>query len=172
MATILTPNQAANALRVPNDDPRLIDLLPQVDRFIERATGRNWSSDTQKNEIAVMAATIVLVMAYDNPTMLLPEGNVPFGLTQTLVQLEAEALKYRSYLFYGNSGAGSVPVIGARLGDQVISLIGVYGVSGDQKTKFESVVNERNSLEQTAGDDLSNARFVVILKDPADDVLP
>jgi hypothetical protein len=172
MAHILTADQAANALRVPNTDPRLTDLLPQVDLFIERATGRDWAQDTQKNQIAVMAATILMVMAYDNPSMVLPGADVPFGLTSTLAQLEAEALRYRSYLFHGISAPGYIGIPGARLGDEVISLTGVWGVTGDQSAKFEAVVNYRDSLKQISSENLVYSQFVVILKNPADDILP
>jgi hypothetical protein len=172
MPNILTPDQAANALRVPNNDPRLLDLLPQVDRIVERATGRSWAKDTIQNPVAVAAATMLLVMMFDNPAMLSQDVSLPFGLTSSLAQLEAESLKYRSYTFYGLSGPGSIVIYGARLGDKVISLTGVHGATGDRSADFESTVEDAGVLEQTAGSDLSANVYVAILKNPADDVLP
>ena len=172
MANILTVDQAANALRVPNTDPRLIDLLPQVDEFIKRATGRDWAQDTSKFQVAISAATQLLVMWYDNPSMIGNDGSLPFGLTAALTMLEAEALKYRRYEFRGIHGAGYIALPGARAGDQVISLVGTYGVSGDQSANFESALRYPDSFLQISTDDLYWNFYVVILKNPADDVLP
>jgi hypothetical protein len=108
MTNILTTTQAANALRTTTDDPRMLDLLPQIDGFIQRATGRDWTQDTTKDPAAIAAATILLVMWFENPAMTGSEAVMPFGLTAALTQLEAQALKYRHIQFRGRKGAGAV----------------------------------------------------------------
>ena len=214
MTNILTAQQAANAVRVDATDLRLLDLLPQVDLFIQNATGRDWTQDTAKHPVAVSAATMLLVQWFDDPGQIDSGKNStpPFGLMSTLTQLEAEALKYRSYQFVGCNGAGAIrlyggefenedlranswrsgalgPLVGAwpliyrgsvgapyihnaHKGDAVIKLVGVSGVSGSQAANFESVISETGFIQQTSASDLSNNLYVVILKSPADDVMP
>lgn len=170
--TILSKQQALNVLRCEENDPRVMDLLPQVDGFIARATGRNWAADTVKSPLAVSAATMLLVSWYDNPSMLGGAQDMPlhFGLTHVLAQLEAEALKYRTVQFAGLNGAGNIALPEAHLGDDVIALTGVYGASGDQSDKFESEISDEGLLAQTSTDDLSDNLYVVVLKSPADDI--
>lgn len=171
--TILSLQQAINVLRCEETDPRVKDLLPQVDAFLKRATGRDWAQDTVKNPLAVSAATMLLVMWFDIPGQMgsqMTDSPLAFGLTNMLSQLEAESLKYRKVQFAGLSGAGSIPMPEAHLGDDVISLTGVYGVSGDQSAKFESEISDEGLLAQTSTDDLSDYLFVAVLKSPADDV--
>jgi hypothetical protein len=83
-----------------------------------------------------------------------------------------EALKYRKYQFYGASGAGSIYLKGALVGDVVQKLVGVYGVSGDQLSKFESIVSAADAIQQTDGGDLSDNIYVAVLKSPIEDVTP
>lgn len=170
MATILTSAQAENALRVASGDARVADLLLQVDKIIERATGRDWTQDTTKHPIAVSAATMLLVQMFENPAMTGDSAMMAFGLTNALAMLEAEALKYRKYEFEGCTGGGSIWLPGAREGDVVIKLVGVYGASGDQASKFESAISEERYIVQTSSDDFAEVHFVVVLKSPADDI--
>lgn len=170
--TILTASQAANALRVPETDPRMVDLLPVIDAYIERATGRDWSQDATKNKIAVSVATMLLVQWYEDPGVMGGTNEMPHGITAHLTLLEAEALKYRKYEFAGLNGAGSVYVPGVRVGDVVIKLTGVYGVSGSQTANFESTISIDDQIQQTSDADLSEKRYAVILKNPAEDVTP
>jgi len=172
MANILTAAQAANALRTTTDDVRMLDLLPQVDDFIERATGRDWTQDTPKIPAAVSAATMLLVAWFENPSMIQTEGGSSYGLTSALSQLEAEALKYHKHVIGGSDGAGSIALPGADIGDSVIAVTGIYGVSGSQVASFETVISVRGSIQQISGSDLSEKIYVVILKSPADDVVP
>lgn len=173
--TILSKAQAINVLRCEESDPRVMDLLPQVDAYIKKATGRDWAQDAVKNPLAVSAATMLLVMWYDVPGQMgsqITDSPLSYGLTNILSQLETEALKYRKVQFAGLNGAGNIPMPEAHLGDDVVSLVGVYGVSGDQSGKFESKISNEGLLAQTSTDDLSDYLFVVILKSPADDVVP
>lgn len=174
MANILTAQQAANALRVETTDARMLDLLPQVDLFIQRATGRDWTQDAVKNVIAVSAATMLLVQWYENPSQLglqITDAPLSFGLIAALTQLEAEALRYRKYQFRGLSNAGRIGIPGAQFGDDVISLTGVHGVSGDQRASFESEISVAGSLLQTDTGNLYLNLYVVVLKSPQDDVI-
>ena len=46
MANILTAAEAANVLRCLTTDAAMLQLLPQVDKYIKTATGRDWTADT------------------------------------------------------------------------------------------------------------------------------
>jgi hypothetical protein len=52
----------------------------------------------------------------------------------------------------------------------VITLTGVYGVDGDQGAAFEIVVSVADQIQQTSTSNLSDYRYVVVVKNPADDV--
>lgn len=171
MTNLLTTTQASNALRVATSDSRMADLLPLVDRYIRDATGRDWTADATIHPTAMSAATMLLVQWYDNPSMIGMDGSLSHGLTAALTQLEAEALKYRKYQFNGASGAGGISIPGALEGDDVISLVGVYGVSGSQTASFESEISEEGYIQQTSSSDLSDNLYVVILKSPKDDII-
>lgn len=168
---LLTAQQAANALRVATTDATMLDLLPLVDRYVQNATGRDWTADGTIHPSAIAAARMLLVQWYDNPSMIGTEGSLANGLTFQLSQLEAEALKYRKYQFEGLVSAGDVPLPGALMGDEVISLVGVYGATGDQSAKFESEISDTGYIAQTHNGDLSDILYVVILKSPKDDII-
>jgi len=171
MANILTAQQAANALRVDTTDVRMLDLLPQVDLFIKNGTGRDWTQDTTKNAVAISAATMLLVQWFDNPSMVGNEGSLSFGLNAALGQLEAEALRYRKYQFAGLIGVGAISLKGALVGDDVISLVGVYGVNGSRMSSFEAEITVKDQIQQIVESDLSENIYVVILKSLADDLI-
>lgn len=166
--TILTPSEAADFVRTEASDPILPMLLPIVDAYIQQATGRDWAADEQINPFAQAAAGMLIAYWYDNPYAV---GTSPEGSGSVFVQLEAEALKYRKYQFYGASGAGAISLADARKGDAVMKLVGVYGVSGDQRAKFEAEISVAGTIQQTDAGDLSENLYVVILKSPADDVI-
>lgn len=172
MTNILTSTEAANALRIASSDARLADLLPQVDKYIQAATGYDWTTDATINPLAKSAATMLLVSWFDNPSMIGTDGSLSHGLTYCLSQLEAEALKYRKYQFEGISLSGDIYLPDARMGDEVVKLVGVYGASGDQSAKFESAISDDHYIAQTHDGDLSDQLFVVFLKSPAVDVMP
>jgi hypothetical protein len=164
---ILTPTEGANFVRTENTDAVMLQLLPLVDAYLSNATGHDWASDAVINDTAKIAAGMLLVYWYDNPGAV---GVSPETVTGALVQLEAEALKYRKYEFAGRNGAGVIALPGARVGDVVITLTGVYGVDGDQSAAFEDIVSVADQLQQTSASDLSDHRYVVVVKNPADDV--
>lgn len=167
MTNILTDAQAANFVRSSATDPVMLQLLPLVDEYLKNATGHDWAADSTKHNAAVTAAGMLLIHWYDNPAMI---GQAPVTVRGTLLQLEAEALKYRKVEFAGINGAGGISVPGARKGDDVVKLIGTYGVSGDQSASFEATVSEDDQVQQTSSSDLSENLYVVVLKHPADDV--
>ena len=167
MSNILTAAEAANFLRSTATDAVMLQYLPLVDEYLKNASGHDWAVDTVKNATAKTAAGMLLVYWYDHPSLI---GQAPSAMSALLVQLEAEALKYRKVHFTGLNGAGSISMPEAREGDEVISLTGVYLSSGDQSALFESAVSEEGLFEQLSSSDLSEYQFVVVLKHPADDV--
>lgn len=164
---ILTAAEGAIFVRTEATDAAMLQLLPLVDQYLLNATGHDWAADAEIYPTAKIAAGMVLVYWYDNPGAV---GTGPEGITGQLVQLEAEALKYRKYQFEGLSGAGSILLPGAREGDDVIKLVGIYGASGDQSAKFETEISADDQIWQTSGSDLSDNLYVVVLKSPAEDV--
>jgi len=167
MANILTAAEGANFVRTTSDDAILTQLLPLVDQYLFNASGHDWTADTTKHPTAKIAAGMLITYWYDNPSSI---GQPPEALSAILTQLEAEALKYRKYVFTGLNGAGSIWLNSAREGDVVITLTGVAGLSGDQSALFEAVVSEDFQISQTSSADLSESQFVVVLKHPAEDV--
>jgi len=168
VANILTDDEAADWVRTDAEDPAMLQLLDSVDAYIKGATGRDWAADAVINPMAKTAAGIILTAWYDDPGQI---GGSPSRASAALLQLEAEGLKYRKYTFYGSNGAGSISVPGARVGDVVQSLVGIYGVSGDQSSKFESTVSVADALQQSDSNDLSENIYVAVVKNPADDVI-
>jgi hypothetical protein len=167
MANILTPAEAANFIRTDENDAVMLQLIPLVDQYLLNATGHDWTADSPVHNTAKIAAGMLIVHWYDNP---LAVGQAPESFRVALLQLESEALKYRKYCFYGRNGAGGVALQGARIGDEIITLVGIYGVTGDQSDKFEAIVTAQDQIQQTDAGDLSNNQYVVVLKHPAEDV--
>ena len=91
MTSILTPTEAATVLRCAIDDQNMLDLLPQVDAYIENATGWKWTEDEVINPTAKAAARMLLVQWHENPAQLGTESVLSFGLDAVLLQLKAEA---------------------------------------------------------------------------------
>jgi hypothetical protein len=163
MTTILTTQEAANALRCEVDDEEMLDLLPQVDRYVINATGHDWSTDATIDPTAKSAARMLLVMWHEDPAMM-AQKNAPlsFGLTATLVQLQALAASYME--FEGLVNAGSIDLVGANVGDTVVSVTGLVGVSGNQAASFESVISVQDAIQQIANTNLDNKWLRVQLK--------
>ena len=95
MANILTETEAAAVLRVEEDDALMIDMLSQVDAYIEYATGRDWTADDPVRAEAKAAARMLLVKWYEDPGAMGVAfgGALGFGLGAALMQLEALALE-------------------------------------------------------------------------------
>lgn len=90
---ILTAAEAAAVLRTVETDPAMISLLPQIDAYIETATGRDWTDDDPIHEIAKAAARMLLVRWYEDPGgMGQAQGLLPQSCSAVLGQLEAIAL--------------------------------------------------------------------------------
>jgi hypothetical protein len=158
VTNILTAAEASNALRCDVNDPEMLDLLPQVDTYIKTATGHDWSADTTISPVAKSAARMLLVMWHENPAMM-AQSNSPllFGLTSALVQLEALASEYME--FEGLMGAGPCILIGANVGDTVLSVVGLVGISGNQASSFESVISVQDQIQQVSTANLDNKWF-------------
>lgn len=108
MANILTATEAANVLRCDEDDPTMLDLLPQVDAYIQNATGRDWTIDDPVHPVARAAARLLLVKWHEDPGELSGNLTLTYGLAGVLVQLEALALQI------GASGLPDEPLALAR----------------------------------------------------------
>lgn len=89
MANILTATEAANALRVDEDDAYMLDLLDQVDAAIQMATGRDWTSDDPMNPLAKAAARMLLVRMHEDPGGMAAGGMMSLAVSSALAQLEA-----------------------------------------------------------------------------------
>jgi hypothetical protein len=165
MTNILTATEASQFVRTETTDAVMLALLPMVDEYLYNATGHEWNNDSTINPTAKLAAGMLLVSWYDNPSQV---GQGVSGAP--LVQLEAEALKYRKYEFEGSDGAGSISLPGARKGDDVVKLVGVCIVTGDQSSSFEGTITVDDQIQQSSASDLSDNLYVVVLKHPADDV--
>jgi hypothetical protein len=94
---ILTAQEAAAILRCGESDPTMLMLLPQVDAYLNYATGRTWEDDYPVREEAKSAARMLLVQWHENPGMIGAAGgaHVPlsFGLNAALFQLKILALQ-------------------------------------------------------------------------------
>jgi hypothetical protein len=93
VATILTAAEASNVLRCADNDPNMLDLLPQVDVYIQTATGRDWAVDTPIYPAAKAAARMLLVRWHEDPGGMAAGLSLGFGLNAILTQLEAKALE-------------------------------------------------------------------------------
>jgi len=162
VANILTTTEAANVLRTTTDDDLMLDLLPQVDSYIQHATGRDWSSDSTVHPVAKSAARMLLTMWFENPAMT-AQGmtSMNHGLMAAMTQLESMALHYHN--IEGISGSGYIPISAAKAGDTVSSVTGLIGVSGDQSASFETVISEDGYIKQVSSSDLSDKYFRVYL---------
>lgn len=167
MTNVLTAAEAAIFIRSTATDAVMLQYLPLIDQYLISATGHDWATDSTIHPTAKLTAGMLLCYWYDNPGAL---GMTPNTVMGQLVQLEAEALKYRKYAFEGLSSPGAISLPGAREGDTVMKIVAVYGgLSGNQSSKFENVISEENQIVQTAGD-LYEVGLAVVLKDPYDDV--
>lgn len=166
MPNTLTAAEAANFIRSTATDAVMLQYLPLIDQYLLNATGHDWASDGTIHPTAKLAAGMLLCYWYDNPSAI---GQAPETVASQMTQLEAEALKYRKIEFSGSDSAGAVYLPGARVGDSVVKLIGVYGLSGNQSAKFESVISEENQIAQLQAG-LGDYKFVAVLKHPVDDV--
>ncbi len=158
---ILTTAEAANVLRCADDDPNMLMLLPQIDAYIEQATGHDWAADTVIREEAKSAARMLLVRWHEDPGGMAAGAALGFGLSAALTQLEALALRYVT--FEGLSAAGYILIQNVTAGMTVESVTGVVGVSGDQSANFESVISVDGYLQQTSGSNLDDKWFSAYL---------
>lgn len=159
---ILNIYEAANAVRTSTDDPVLTDLLPLVDRYIQDATGRDWTGDNEIHPTAKNAARMILVRLFEDPGGMAAGAALGFGLRNALTQLEAIAANYVE--IEGLPSAGYVYLPRARAGDVVASVTGLTaGTTGDQSALFETVISWNGLLRQISDSDLYRHFFRVQL---------
>jgi len=96
MANILTELEGAAVLRCDENDQNMLDLLPQVDGYIQYATGRDWTVDSPIRAEAKAAARMLLVRWHEDPGGMGAGGALGYGLAAALMQLEALALQLRT----------------------------------------------------------------------------
>ena len=93
MANILTAEEAARAVAVETTDEKLLDILPQVDAYVNGATGHDWTADTPISPEAKAAARIYLVLLYDLMSMQQNQTDaLNRALASSLARLEALAM--------------------------------------------------------------------------------
>lgn len=161
--TILSRVEAALVLRVDVDNEQLFDLLALVDGYVKNATGVDWASVSPVPPVAKNAARMLLVMWYENPGGLAQGANaLGFGLTQALLQLEAEARKYVT--FEGLASSGYITVAGLVVGSQIVSVTGIVNVSGDYASSFATYIEHDGLIEQTSSSNLDEKWFRAYIK--------
>jgi hypothetical protein len=93
MTNILTAAEAATVLRCAETDQNMLALLPQVDAYLEMATGRDWTADAAVRPEAKAAARMLLVRWHEDPGGMAAGVAMGFGLAAVMAQLEALALQ-------------------------------------------------------------------------------
>lgn len=167
MANILTAIEAAVVLRCNENDANMLAILPGIDAYLKRATGKDWAKEVPIPDEAKNAARMLLVLWHENPGMISSEtASPPFGLTACITQLAALALNTRE--IRGRNGAGACGLISALAGDTVWSVTGLVGVVGDQSAAFENVISVDGEIQQISSADLSKKIFRVKLTPPGD----
>jgi hypothetical protein len=165
---ILSSAEAAAFLRCDEDDPIMLLLLPEIDEYIKRGTGHDWAADSTVPQAAKSAARNLLVQWHEDPGMLTgSQATVLSGNFQACMsQLRAMAHYY--FTFEGLPGAGMIQIAGVSEGDSVITLVGKVGISGDQSSKFESVITWDGYLVQTSSEDLEEKWFTAYMVPPGE----
>lgn len=165
---ILSAAEAAAFLKCDEDDPSMLLLLPQIDAYIKRGTGRDWAAEAIIPGEAKTAARELLIQWHSDPGMLIGSqiAVLTGSLQACMSQLRAMALYY--HIFQGLAGAGSIPIDGLSMGDTVIKVVGKVGISGDQAAKFENVITWDGYLLQTANQDLSYKYFEAYILPPGE----
>ena len=159
MTNILTAAEGAIVLRTLNTDADMLQLLPLVDAYIQRATGRNWAADTTIAPEAKSAARILLVQWHEDPGQV-GDGAGSIALSGALTQLESIG---EIYEFHGVTGPGYVAMEGADVGDLVAGLVEIAPTPGDAKALFESVIGYDDMILQTSGANLALHTFRIRL---------
>lgn len=159
MPNILTAAEAATVLRTTTTDPDMLALLPLVDAYIKRATGRDWAVDTSIAPEAKSAARILLVQWHEDPGQV-GDGAGSIGLAGALTQLESMG---EIYEFHGVTGPGYVALDGADVGDQVAGLVEIAPTPSDAKALFESVISYAGRIQQVSGANLALHTFRIRL---------
>ncbi len=154
MANILTTQEAADFLKCATDDPTMLSLLPQIDAYIKRSTGRDWTAESPIPVEAKSFARGLIVRWHEDPGVLnsSQEAVLTGSLLACAQQLRAMARYY--YLFEGLPGSGMISMPGVAEGDKVIWVKGKVNIAGDQSAKFESVITYDDFLVQTTSEDL------------------
>lgn len=157
-SNILTAAEAAKKLRCETTDPLMLALLPLVDSYIKNATGHDWAADSNINPTAKDAAMDYIDCLHEGGWR---SEYLQENFIGKLNQLEALGRRYM--IFEGLPGAGYINLPGAREGDTVTAVTGIVGITGDQSSKFESVVSITGYIQQISADNLDEKFYRVLL---------
>lgn len=164
---VLNVTEASTVLRCATTDPDMLALLPIVDAYLYRATGRKWELETTIPFEAKAAARILITQWHENPGMIGNDSeSLNLGFKACLSHLSLLALYTQE--FNGRHGSGYCHLMSAIKGETIESLVGLIGCSGDQTSLFESVISEDGHIKQLSSTDLSEMLFRVKLKPPAE----
>ena len=97
MTNILTTDEAARVVGEDSTAERLLDVLPQVDSYVNGATGHDWTADTAINPEAKAAARLYLALTYD--LMSMQQNQIDAlnrALISSLTRLEAIATELQT----------------------------------------------------------------------------
>jgi hypothetical protein len=161
MTNILTAAEAANVLHCLATDALMLQFLPLMDEYIKTATGRDWTADSTIDVTAKDAAGDYITCLHAGGW---PTESLERHFHACLTQLEAKARYY--HIFEGLDGAGYIELKEAREGDTVVTLTGKVGATGNQASKFETVITIDGYLWQTSSEDLSEKWFEAHIKPP------
>lgn len=91
---ILSQQEAADMLRLedPESYPQLNIILPAINEYLKNATGYDWGADTEIDPVAKQAATMLLVLWFENPAMIGAVPEMEYGITNLVSQLQAKVL--------------------------------------------------------------------------------
>jgi len=154
MTNILTTQEAADFLKCEVDDPTMLLLLPQIDAYIKRSTGRDWTTESPIPVEAKSMARGLIVRWHEDPGVLnsSQEAVLSGSLLACAQQLRVMAAFY--FLFEGLPGVGMIAIPGVAEGDVVLSVVGKVNITGDQSDKFEAVITWDGFLQQISAADL------------------
>jgi hypothetical protein len=87
---LISLEEAKQLLRIDGTDYDQIlnQILPAVDQYLLDATGKDFSGDA----VAKMAAGMLVMLWFENPSMIGKVEEMTYGLTNLIKQLQAKAL--------------------------------------------------------------------------------
>lgn len=95
-------------------------------------------------------------------------GRDPRDHNNDMVDSMAGMLDTKLISFAGRNGAGACTLVGAAVGDRVLSVAGLSAADlGDTAASFESVITVVNQIQQVSVGNLSANAYLALLAPPA-----